>query len=734
MGREAELVDRRDFLCRKTACDQNRGVPRETLCTARYRDDALARWTLLFPWPGPAAPARGGSKTTASKGSQVPARQRALRNRSRASAVERLAGRTSRAPPASMASTASAALSIGANARMRGKPQRESADAAKEIGDALCALRRLEHMRARSLSSPAVRRLQKTAGRQRNTAAPTCDDSGLRRSATSAPVIRQPREIMRLRRPRSARLVSCPRARRRRAGRHPCRRASPSMARSSGLPLARQALGDAPGPPAAPPASRARARDRRRFRRSHASAPAMKPTRARPSGHARVKSDAAAARAMRVDERRDFGRDAGVAQRRLDEAALPFGIGWRRQRLHGAAAAMRVMRTDRRDAILRGLEDLDQPRLIAFDLGGDGFAGERIGDEDARVADRARRPRRDGRAARSTSFSRVLIRFRASRANEKFAIAVAAFDRRSDNALDAPAERFHVSARRRAQTSSCTISSRTTPFFTAARPASNCGLISATSVASGAASASTFGRQRASEMKLASHTISAGGSASCARVKRARVLPLQRGDARIAPQSRMQLAMADIDGDDMARAARQQHVGEAARRGADVEAKDARTDRRRKHRAHGRASRRRARPRDRAPTRRSARLRAIGVGGLCDERARRRATSPASIASRALARLSKSPRSCERRIGALGRHHSPVCNSVPARRALFSSMPKDERRRARTDTTSMAKPCASRSQRMTWSMQHGAQALEHIGRRQRSRRSAAASRAASTTG
>ena len=55
-------------------------------------------------------------------------------------------------------------------------------------------------------------------------------------------------------------------------------------------------------------------------------------------------------------------------------------------------------------------------------------------------------------------------------------------------------------------------------------------------------------------------------------LKRAGVEPLQRGDARVALYARMQLSMADIDGDDMARAARQQHIGEAARRSAYVEA------------------------------------------------------------------------------------------------------------------------------------------------------------------
>ena len=56
----------------------------------------------------------------------------------------------------------------------------------------------------------------------------------------------------------------------------------------------------------------------------------------------------------------------------------------------------------------------------------------------------------------------------------------------------------------------------------------------------------------------------------------------QRDDARLAAQPRMQLTAADIDGIDAARAAREQHLGEAAGRGADVEADAAARHRSRK--------------------------------------------------------------------------------------------------------------------------------------------------------
>jgi hypothetical protein len=52
---------------------------------------------------------------------------------------------------------------------------------------------------------------------------------------------------------------------------------------------------------------------------------------------------------------------------------------------------MGVMRTDRRDTIRRRVDNLDEARLLALDVGENGFTGERIRDE--------------GRGVRSTKFS-----------------------------------------------------------------------------------------------------------------------------------------------------------------------------------------------------------------------------------------------------------------------------------------------------------------------------------------
>ena len=57
-----------------------------------------------------------------------------------------------------------------------------------------------------------------------------------------------------------------------------------------------------------------------------------------------------------------------------------------------------------------------------------------------------------------------------------------------------------------------------------------------------------------------------------ARVEMARVDAFERGDARVGGEARVELAVADVDADDVLRAALQQHVGEAAGALAEVEA------------------------------------------------------------------------------------------------------------------------------------------------------------------
>ena len=59
-------------------------------------------------------------------------------------------------------------------------------------------------------------------------------------------------------------------------------------------------------------------------------------------------------------------------------------------------------------------------------------------------------------------------------------------------------------------------------------------------------------------------------------VKRARIDAFERADARVRGEARIELSTTDIDGDDFGGAAREQDIGKASGRGADVEADEAR--------------------------------------------------------------------------------------------------------------------------------------------------------------
>ncbi len=83
--------------------------------------------------------------------------------------------------------------------------------------------------------------------------------------------------------------------------------------------------------------------------------------------------------AMSVDEVADLRRHAGMFQSADDEAALPFRIGGRRESLHGTAAADAIMRAEGGDAVGRGLKDFDELAALAFDIGKDRLAFERVG-------------------------------------------------------------------------------------------------------------------------------------------------------------------------------------------------------------------------------------------------------------------------------------------------------------------------------------------------------------------
>ncbi len=112
---------------------------------------------------------------------------------------------------------------------------------------------------------------------------------------------------------------------------------------------------------------------------------------------ARVKSCAAAAFAMRVNEIADsFDGQARMPNGLDEKPALPGPIRRVRQRLHGAAAAGAVIRTDRQDAVRARRQDFDEMAALAIDFRDDIFASQRIRHEDRA----ARAPRLGLRRAR----------------------------------------------------------------------------------------------------------------------------------------------------------------------------------------------------------------------------------------------------------------------------------------------------------------------------------------------
>ena len=255
----------------------------------------------------------------------------------------------------------------------------------------------------------------------------------------------------------------------------------------------------------------------------------------------RVEGHAPAAFAMGVDQRARLRRNARVVERGHEQPALPVPIGGRGKRLHGATAAVGEMRAKRGDAIRARRDHLDERAAILIDLAEHVLTGERKGDEDE-----ARVRARDALAA----LAEALDRQAHAQVHVGSPVGPWCADRRaaSRNSLlpSPPSMGEGVMAvtsqpsdatkpRMSSQTSAWTRASRTIPFLTRAGPASNCGLMSATRSAPGAASASGTGSTRRSEMKLASQTTRLGACGIRARVSaRASVLSMDttRGSAR----------------------------------------------------------------------------------------------------------------------------------------------------------------------------------------------------------
>ena len=112
----------------------------------------------------------------------------------------------------------------------------------------------------------------------------------------------------------------------------------------------------------------------------------------------------------------------------------------------------------------------------------------------------------------------------------------------------------------------------TPPLPTRPRPTSNCGLTIASASKRSAQQASTAGQDlgQRDEGDVGHHEV--GRVGQVARRQRARVGALEHGDALVGAQRPVQLAVGDVERDDVRGAALQQAVGEAAGRGADVQA------------------------------------------------------------------------------------------------------------------------------------------------------------------
>ena len=157
--------------------------------------------------------------------------------------------------------------------------------------------------------------------------------------------------------------------------------------------------------------------------------------------------------------------------------------------------------------------------------------------------------------------------------DQEFVVALRPGDRAFGDAEHAPARQPRPPGADALAHASCTAGSRTTPLRpTASGPASNCGLISATAQAPGTHSASGAGSSVARPMKLASQTSASIGSGTVGGVEVAGVGLLVHHHARIGAQLPGKLAMPDIHRMHPRRAMRQQHIREAAGRGAHVQA------------------------------------------------------------------------------------------------------------------------------------------------------------------
>src|SRR5947209_13870200 len=96
----------------------------------------------------------------------------------------------------------------------------------------------------------------------------------------------------------------------------------------------------------------------------------------------RVKRCAPASFAVCVDQRIDSCVNARARERVDDEAAFPFAVGRLAIALDRAAPACAVIRAERRLAIRRRRDHIDEATGFSGDVGANYIAGNRVRDED----------------------------------------------------------------------------------------------------------------------------------------------------------------------------------------------------------------------------------------------------------------------------------------------------------------------------------------------------------------
>ena len=289
----------------------------------------------------------------------------------------------------------------------------------------------------------------------------------------------------------------------------------------------------------------------------------------RPMGKAGVKGRPAPPCAMRVDQRPDARFDPGAPQGLDDEPALPLAVEGVGHVLRGAAPAAAEPGAVGFGALRTFVHDLDEFGAPPREPYAGALARKRAGNGRAALRDAVA-------ACVERHDLKVAGRFSSWRAASRNSFAPPP-PSTGDGIMPSTVQ---PSAATKALTSSQARASAasllTRPLTISAGPTSNCGLTRLTSHA---------GRGRELEHMRQDEPLRDEAQVADDRARRLadvlerqlpRVETLERTHPRVGGKARVQLPMADVDRDHASCAPRKQHIGEAAGRGADVEAGEAR--------------------------------------------------------------------------------------------------------------------------------------------------------------